>query len=277
MFVHGAFPLTMSKAVYWMFVGALFKDSAPKVLKHYRPYVKQLEEEAAALGKQQLKEEENKQYFKEHNEELEQEYERLLKTSTSVRGGSNEERPTDSSMTDQKNGSRKFRLNINKEWLKYRLQTIQNWTNRTKERLFLPSDPVETEARRQQRIELAKRKAKEKALKEAAKVAIDYRPVMSRIINDYLFRCPSWHYAHLLSLQRMKKYREEHQRQQQKRQRQIKRMQRRQARYTSTFVDGHDESLNDFNKQYIRYRNNVYVYRFSQPTHVPGFKECRYT
>jgi carboxylesterase type B len=85
MFVHGAFPLTMSKAVYWMFVGALFKDSAPKVLKHYRPYVKQLEAEAEALGQQQLKEEENKQYFKEHQEELEDEYERLLKTTNQPR------------------------------------------------------------------------------------------------------------------------------------------------------------------------------------------------
>mmetsp|Transcript_23956 Transcript_23956/g.52386 ORF Transcript_23956/g.52386 Transcript_23956/m.52386 type:complete len:436 (-) Transcript_23956:2895-4202(-) len=63
---------------------------------------------------------------------------------------------------------------------------------------------------------------------------------MSRIINDYLFRCPSWHYAHLLSLQRVKK-----------------------SKYRR--------------KKGVRRRdnlNNVYVYRFSQPTHVPGYKEC---
>jgi hypothetical protein len=33
-------------------------------------------------------------------------------------------------------------------------------------------------------------KIKMKLLKEAAKVNVDYRPVMSAIINDYLFRCP---------------------------------------------------------------------------------------
>jgi hypothetical protein len=37
---------------------------------------------------------------------------------------------------------------------------------------------------------IAKRKLK--ALKEAAKVNVDYRPVMSAIINDYLFRCPRY-------------------------------------------------------------------------------------
>jgi hypothetical protein len=58
---------------------------------------------------------------------------------------------------------------------------------------------------------------------------VDYRPVMSRIIDDYLFRCPSWHYAHLVSLDRERRG---------------------------------------------KYKNNVYVYRFSQPTHIPGYKEC---
>lgn len=28
---------------------------------------------------------------------------------------------------------------------------------------------------------------------------VDYRPVMSRIINDYLFRCLAWNLAHKLS------------------------------------------------------------------------------
>jgi hypothetical protein len=35
---------------------------------------------------------------------------------------------------------------------------------------------------------------------------VDYRPVMSRIIDDYLFRC-LWNFAHSLSRNRM--YREE--------------------------------------------------------------------
>jgi hypothetical protein len=27
---------------------------------------------------------------------------------------------------------------------------------------------------------------------------IDYRPVLSNILNDYMFRCPTWRAAHLL-------------------------------------------------------------------------------
>lgn len=27
---------------------------------------------------------------------------------------------------------------------------------------------------------------------------IDYRPVLSSILNDYMFRCPTWRAAHLL-------------------------------------------------------------------------------
>lgn len=72
-------------------------------------------------------------------------------------------------------------------------------------------------------------KMKEKALKEAAKVVVDYRPVMSAIIGDYLFRCPSWHFAQLLTRNRSRRGKHE---------------------------------------------NNVYVYRFSLPTHIPGYKEC---
>jgi hypothetical protein len=174
MFVHGAFPITMSKAVYWMFVGALFKDSAPKVLKHYRPYVKQLEAEAAALAKEQIQEERNKQYFMEHQHELEEEYLSLLKTTTSntvggnaFRGGSQE--PPVSDAEEPKDPS-------DTGWWRPRLQNFHRLANQTKERFFTAPDPEEVEYRRLQREEQAKQKAKEKALREAAKVAIDYRP-----------------------------------------------------------------------------------------------------
>ena len=53
------------------------------------------------------------------------------------------------------------------------------------------------------RRENKRKRAKERALKEAAKVVVDYRPVMSRIIDDYLFRCPTWHLAHKLSRNRL--------------------------------------------------------------------------
>ena len=212
MFVHGAFPLTMSKAVYWMFVGALFKDSAPRVLKHYRAYVAQLEADAASLAEKQVSEEEQKQYWIENQQKLEEEYQLLLKTT---RGGG---------LSD----GNKTREEESMNW----------WQN-----VFASRDPAEAESRKQQRLANLKRKAKEKALKGAARVSVDYRPVMSRIINDYLFRCPSWHYAHLLSLQRVNK---------------SKSSERRRK-------NNHGEVDN---------QNNVYVYRFSQPTHVPGYKEC---
>lgn len=212
MFVHGAFPLTMSKAVYWMFVGALFKDSAPRVLKHYRPYVAQIEAEAATLAENQVSEEENKIYWIENQQQLEEEYQALLKTTTLTRGGGF--------------GNQTSAEEANTNWM---------------QRMFASRDPAEVEQRRQLRLAHQKKKAKEKALKGAAKVSLDYRPVMSRIINDYLFRCPSWHYAHLLSLQRVNKSKNQ-----------------------------------DFypRKNGKEDRNNVYVYRFSQPTHVPGYKEC---
>ncbi|KAL3917228.1 MAG: hypothetical protein SGARI_007765, partial [Bacillariaceae sp.] len=171
----------MSKAVYWMFVGALFKDSAPKVLKHYRPYVKQLEEEAEGLAKQQIEEEKNKQYFVENQEQLEEEYQDLIAT-----------RMTSSSSNDMFRGGSSSQegddiMDNNDRWRMRQLQKIRNWTNQTRERLFAPATPEEIELRRIHREAQAKLKAKERALKEAAKVAIDYRPVMSRIINDYLF------------------------------------------------------------------------------------------
>ena len=227
MFVHGAFPLTMSKAVYWMFVGALFKDSAPRVLKHYRPYVAQLEAEAVALSEKQVAEEENKQYFVENQQELEEEYRALLKTTTIEGNFSNTNKTVYKAETEEEEKEA-----IDEEQIRW-------WKN-----VFAPSDPAEAESRKQQRIANTKQRLKERALKEAAKVSVDYRPVMSRIINDYLFRCPSWHYAHLLSLQRVNKN--------------IYQYNREQKRKNG----GQDN------------RNNVYVYRFSQPTHVPGFKEC---
>jgi carboxylesterase type B len=218
LFVHGAFPLTMSKTVYWMFVGALFKDSAPRVLKHYRPYVAQLEADAAALAEKQVAEEIKKQYFLENQQELEEEYRTLLQTSTTTRGGSS----SDGKVDTEKEGNDD--------------EDFKRWWH-----AFTPSaDPEQVKSRQKQRLENMKRKAKERALKEAAKISLDYRPVMSRIITDYLFRCPSWMYAHQLSLQRVKKSK---------------------YRYNEKRSFGRTNHNQDN-------RNNVYVYRFSQPTHI---------
>jgi carboxylesterase type B len=267
MFVHSAFPLTMSKAVYWMFVGVLFKDSAARVLRHYRPYVTLLEEQAQAIAEEQLLEEENKQYYLDHREELEQEYEFMLANTISSTAGAattaTTTATTTASLDNDGNGKGKNRL-ISPETVEQLVKTFYSGgggeegnppgtgpdgsstttttttkhTNQTsswwRQALRRPkADPETIEARRRLRTEKIKERARARALKEAAKVVIDYRPVMSRIINDYLFRCPSWHYAHLLSRNRV---------------------------------------LHTGKQQ--NNTNNVYVYRFSQPTHVPGYKEC---
>jgi carboxylesterase type B len=217
MFVHSAFPISMNKAVYWMFAGALFKDSAAKVLRHYRPYVTQLEMEAQKVAQDQLLEEESKQYYTEHEELFEKEYQRML-NKTSNEGDAFVVTPETVEQlvkTFNAGGAQGRATEGSSDDLEQNPQNASAWW-RNPFRL----DPERQEARQR----LKEERTKQRALKEAAKVVLDYRPVMSRIINDYLFRCPSWHYAHLIS-----------------------------------------------NK---RKTNNVYVYRFSQPTHVPGYKEC---
>ena len=51
----------MPKVVYWMFVGALFRESAPRVLNHYRDLVLKVEEAADKLGEKNVREEEARQ------------------------------------------------------------------------------------------------------------------------------------------------------------------------------------------------------------------------
>lgn len=255
MFVHGAFPLTMSKAVYWMFVGALFKDSASRVLKHYRIYVEQLEQKAQQIAERQLLEEEHRQYYLEHQEELEEDYAWMLAQNKKLqenRGDySQVVSPEVVEQLVQTFNSGGGEGGKNLTWWRQATEAVRNivpttgnsssqqalpgegiantsWWKRSVQRLSEKPSPEVLEMRRLAREARIKERARQRALKEAAKVVIDYRPVMSRIINDYLFRCPSWHFAHLLSRNRVQKQK----------------------------------------------NNNVYVYRFSQPTHVPGYKEC---
>ena len=271
MFVHGAFPIPMSKAVYWMFVGALFKDSATKVLKHYRPYVAQVEKDANDLATKQIEEEENKQYYMENRFQLDEEYKLLLALNNSndnghhhlpasaskyiqdlinsnSEGGSDEDDDSDDNdpqlvppevveqlirtfsaggggekVVESVGNSTAGASSGKKSWLLWPFNRLAESTGKADEEAR-----QRLEAKRRVREERRKERMRAKALKEAAKVVVDYRPVMSRIITDYLFRCPSWHYAHSLSENRVKKGK----------------------------------------------KNNVYVYRFSQPTHIPGFEEC---
>ena len=244
MFVHSAFPLPMAKAVYWMFVGALFKDSASRVLKHYRPYVDQVEREAQIIAEQQIHEEENKQYYLEHRDELEKEYEMLVALNASRQ--KNQEQLVDPETVERlfQTLSSGGHFGFGDDQPSRQELTESNTSNSvtaaatswdprhlwpfSKQKLSESERAQKIAHKRAEREEKRKQRERERLLKQAAKVVVDYRPVMSRIITDYLFRCPSWHFAHTLSLNRVQKGK----------------------------------------------KNNVYVYRFSQPTHVIGFKEC---
>jgi uncharacterized protein YbjQ (UPF0145 family) len=262
--------------------GALFRDSASRVLKHYRGYVHQIEKEAQELAKRQVEEEENRQYYLENRDVLESEYRFLLEMNSSRVNASNIEslvnawsgggpggigRPggwgglggsgdkncnndgVDSSATssssnadtmnnlpeDHSNTTNDSTSSIDtgdkkNEWLKY-LWPFRG-SNMTGEELMdkATQRAEQISQKRAKREERRKARAKEKALKEAAKVVVDYRPVMSRIIDDYLFRCPSWHLAQSISRTRR------------------------------------DRGQHD--------SDNVYVYQFSHSTHIPGFPEC---
>lgn len=215
MFVHGAFPFPMSKVVYWMFVGALFRDSASRVLQHYRGYVDQLEAEAKQMADRRLREEENRQFYVENKEELDREYQHLieLNMSRAVR----RKQGYETLLQTWSRGGATEHTNV----------TAQPWVGKLWPfRGDLSGD--EAEKRKKLREERRYEREKARALKEAGKMNVDYRPVMSRIIDDYLFRCPSWHLAHKLSRNRL-----------------------------------------DRGKT-----NNVFVYRFSHNTHIPGFPEC---
>jgi hypothetical protein len=305
--------------VYWMFVGALFRDSASRVLKHYRHYVEQIEAEANELAKKQVEEEENKLYYLEHKEQLEEEYE-LLRAMNASRtnkvlmddydgvktliktwstGGAQEpmdnatlakqlyERmrhwrwPTDEEERGQSNPAspsyKKGSLSNpnNRKHLdidynrssKLPLHHVRKLLTMAKERIpMLQELDPEVAAERAAERELKRyAKAKEKALKEAAKVVVDYRPVMSRIIDDYLFRCPSWHLAHKISRNRVENADEESDNTHQDNHRTEDHSRHKAA------SSGRNSKL-----KYKRSRNNnnIYVYRFSQPTHIPGYKEC---
>ena len=219
MFIYTAFPAPMPKAVYWMFVGALFRDSAARILRHYRVYVDEVEQQAEELVKKQLEEEENKQFYFEHKEELEGGFEVLL--------AMNETRRAQRQRLKDEEGIQA----LVESWARggagggggFSWKNISGViTNR------FHKSPEELREIMIQREERRAARLKARALREAAKVVVDFRPVMSRIIDDYLFRCPTWHYAHRVSRNR-----------------------------------AHNE-----------HEPNVYVYRFSQPTHVPGFKYC---
>jgi hypothetical protein len=71
---------------------------------------------------------------------------------------------------------------------------------------FAPPPATLTRAARRLERRIARQKAR--ALREAAKVAVDYRPVMSTIIDDYLFRCPSWRFASGVAARRKERERE---------------------------------------------------------------------
>ena len=180
-----------------MFVGALFRDSASKVLKHYRGYVNQLENNAKVLSKKQIDEEINRQFYLENQEDLDREYQYLLELNASKSAV----RPGYEALVDAwSRGGATFIENVDNI----------NQTKFWQRGLWWPFGRGEVESdekadRVKRRDEKRRERAKERALKEASKVVLDYRPVMSRIIDDYLFRCPAWQFANKLSRNRLER------------------------------------------------------------------------
>jgi carboxylesterase type B len=194
MFVHSAFPAPMPKAVYWMFVGALFRDSASRILRHYRGLVYEVEKQAEDLARKQMEEEENRQFYIENRVQLEAEYEMLLamnhsrkkeKVEIMSREGLRALVNTWSGLGFSGGGSYKVDNTTSTissaadKVSKLVLPGISAWSERWKNW---------TESREEMRLQ----QMKDKALRDAAKVVVDFRPVMSAIINDYLFRCPRY-------------------------------------------------------------------------------------
>lgn len=327
MFVHAAFPAPMPKAVYWMFVGALFRDSAARVLRHYRGLVEEVEREAEELAARQLEEEECRQEYAENRGELDREYKMLLAMNSTKRRRREEARAeggesADGIQTlmnawssggyqaplveDEDDGG--FTLsdlpNFGGNWtapnlpnlpdlhlrdLRSRVQSslvasrdnlaslrerlarqsdenpLASWRGRrqTKKRATQLSRAEKRVVKLEERVAKRAARQKMKALKEAAKVVVDYRPVMSRIIDDYLFRCPGWHYAQLLT-----EHRERNAIARDFAQSIKFKGKKRKAKPKAAENDDSQNATEGTGS------NNVYVYRFSQPTHIPGYAEC---
>ena len=197
MFVHSAFPAPMPKPVYWMFVGALFRDNASRVLRHYRGLVDEVEREAEEVARKQMEEEENKQEYLENKEKLENEYEMLLAMNETKRGrGENIEivqsEGLKTLMKTWSTGGFLQRNDDNNITLAETSVIDENGdiVSSTEPTIIGFRERLKMMAKVREEKLIAKRKMK--ALKEAAKVNVDYRPVMSTIIGDYLFRCPRY-------------------------------------------------------------------------------------
>ena len=62
-FIYSVFQTRMPKAVLWFFCGALFRESAAKVLRHYRGAVLKLEQAAREEGERRASEERNRHEY----------------------------------------------------------------------------------------------------------------------------------------------------------------------------------------------------------------------
>ena len=254
MFVYSAFPAPMPKPVYWMFVGALFRDSASRVLRHYRGLVDEVERQAEDRARKQWEEEENKQFYLENRVQLDAEFHLLLAMNHS---------------------RKKEKLEImSREGLR---ALVNTWSglgftgggNATSNILSVASHAIpkmSTWAERWKnwtvsREEIRLKQVKEKALREAAKVDKDFRPVMSAIINDYLFRCPryvvTWismiTFIMVNNLISVIEYCHKHR---------------------TAMLSWHFAQRLSERRSYSKNNHNIFVYRFSQPTHIPGYLEC---
>lgn len=67
-----------------MVVGALFRGSASRELKHYRDYVDEIEKNAEELAKLQIQDEECKQFYYDHQKVLDDEYQYVLENNKGI-------------------------------------------------------------------------------------------------------------------------------------------------------------------------------------------------
>ena len=256
-FVYTAFPAPMPKAVYWMGVGALFRDSSSRVLKHYRGLVDDVERKAQKLARVQIEEEEAKQKYFQNRRKFNSIHDvvrqrRMSRGSDSRRkrlrrkfakgestkvkadvntwtDGADFSRPADNKNGEDNDEALDFLGFVSSQKRGKAIPTNDSLQKSFRYGQRGPNKVSRSVLREESRAKRRERRQRARALREAAKVEVDYRPVLSKIIDDYLFRCPSWRFA---------------------------------------------QQISEHRERRRRHENNVFVYRFSQPTHIPGYEEC---
>ena len=179
LFVYTAFALPMPKALYWTFVGLLFRDSGGRVLRHYRPACNKVEEEAEERAREQLRDTTTSSPSSSPSPPPPAPSPRPLPSSTSLEDSllSSALDVASTTLSAVGVGASSGGLAFNGEHA------------HTDER---PADTTKRGGGGAGVFSAA-------AIRRLTKGLVDYRPVLAAIITDYLFRCPSWKFAQAVS------------------------------------------------------------------------------